>query len=145
MKDNNLQSNARRMKFSKEVYAARRAMKGNVPADLVKRRFFSLAPLQKLAEDITYLTGCDGTLYLNTIEDMYNGELLSYCISSPDTSLCIKTVKILHEKFGDLHGVILHTDLGSSYMSAEYRRVAEGFGLRLSTGIKVLPYMGAYQ
>lgn len=144
MKDNNLRSNVRRMKFSKEVYAARRAMKGNVPADLVKRRFFSLAPLQKLAEDITYLTGCDGTLYLNTIEDMYNGEILSYCISSsPDTSLCIKTVKILHEKFGDLHGVILHTDLGSSYMSAEYRRVAEGFGLRLSTGRTAICYDNA--
>ncbi len=57
MKDRDLQSNVRRMKFRKEVYAARRAMRGNVPADLVKRRFFAMAPLQKLAEDITYLTG----------------------------------------------------------------------------------------
>ena len=144
MRDNDLQSQVRRMKFRKEVYAARRAMKGNVPADLVKRRFFAMAPLQKLVEDITYLTGCDGTLYLNTIEDMYNGEILAYAISSsPDSALCIETVKKLHEGFQNLDGVILHTDLGSSYMSAEYRSIAEGFGLRLSTGRTAICYDNA--
>ena len=103
-----------------------------------------MEPLQKLAEDITYLTGCDGTLYMNTIEDMYNGEILAYAISSsPDAALCIETVNNLHERFQNLDGVILHTDLGSSYMSAEYRSIAEGFGLRLSTGRTAICYDNA--
>ena len=66
MRDNDLQSQVRRMKFRKEVYAARRAMKGNVPADLVKRRFFAMAPLQKLVEDITYLTISQAAMALCT-------------------------------------------------------------------------------
>ena len=66
MKERDLQSEARRRKFSDETYAKRRKLKESVPPDLVKRRFFALEPMKKLAEDITYLTGCDGTLYLNT-------------------------------------------------------------------------------
>lgn len=55
----------------------------------------------------------------------------------------VKTVNNLHERFQNLDGVILHTDLGSSYMSAEYRRIAEGFGLKLSTGRTAICYDNA--
>ena len=144
MKERDLQSEARRRKFSDETYAKRRKLKESVPPDLVKRRFFALEPMKKLAEDITYLTGCDGTLYLNTIEDMYNGEIVTYAISSsPDSALCIQTVKQLHERFHDLNGTILHSDLGSSHMSAEYRSLAESYGLSLSTGRTAICYDNA--
>ena len=65
---------------------------------------------------------------------------IAYAISSsPDSALCIQTVKQLHERFHDLNGTILHSDLGSSYMSAEYRSLAESYGLSLSTP-DALPY-----
>lgn len=43
--------------------------------------------------DITYLPALEGTLYLNTKEDMFNGEIVAWKISGhPDTKLCLETV-----------------------------------------------------
>ena len=92
MQENDLLSAVRRRKWSDEIYAKRREMKANVPADLIKRDFFALMPRWKMLEDITYLPGLEKTMYLNTIVDLYNGEILAYCISdSPNAKLCTDT------------------------------------------------------
>lgn len=49
----------------------------------------------------------------------------------------------MHEGFQNLDGVILYTDFGASYMSAEYRSIAEGFGFRLSIGCTAICYDNA--
>lgn len=101
-------------------------------------QFFALESHKKLVEDITYLYGKEHTEYLNTIEDLFNGEILSYSISaSPDSKLCIETVDLLVSTWGnDFRNTILHSDLGSSYMSYEYMDKVKSYGMRLSTGEK---------
>ena len=138
MKENDLLSAVRRKKYSEEVYARRREMKDNVPPDLIRRSFFSLAPRTKLVEDITYLLGKEHTEYLNTIEDLYNGEILAYSIStSPDARLCVTTIQQMIWKWGDcFRGAILHNDLGSTYLSHEYMNEVALHGMRLSVGTK---------
>ena len=75
-------------------------------------------------------------MYLNTIEDLYNGEILAYCISdSPNAKLCTDTVELLCSKWGEsFRGSILHNDLGSSYISQEYRDTVQCHGIRQSIG-----------
>lgn len=136
MKGNGLQSAVRRRKWSDEVYAKRREMKANIPPDLIRREFFVLEPRKKMLSDITYLYGLEKTMYLNTIEDLYNGEILAYRISDfVNAQLCIDTVEALCGKWGEVfRGSILHNDLGSTYIAYEYRAVLEKHGILQSIG-----------
>ena len=136
MQENDLLSAVRRRKWSDEVYAKRREMKANVPADLIKRDFFAFMPRRKMLEDITYLPGLEKTMYLNTIVDLYNGEILAYCISdSPNAKLCTDTIETLCTAWGEcFRGAIIHNDLGSSYISYEYRAALEAHGIIQSIG-----------
>lgn len=138
MKENDLLSSVRTRKFSEEVYARRRELKGRVPPDLIRRRFFSLAPRKRLVEDITYLQGEERVEYLNTISDLFNGEILAWSIStSPDSALCIETIEKLCQTWGDcFQGTIIHSDLGSSYMSYEYMEALKAHGMVMSVGKK---------
>lgn len=138
MKENDLLSSVRRRKFSDEVYLKRRELKGNVPPDLIRRWFFSLAPRRRLVEDITYLQGNERVEYLNTIMDLFNGEILAWSIStSPDSDLCIETVRRLCSEWGEcFQGTIIHSDLGSSYMSYEYMKEVRKHGMVMSVGRK---------
>ena len=136
MQENNLLSTVRRRKWSDEVYAKRREMKASVPPDLIRKRFFALSPRQKMLEDITYLPGLERTMYLNAIEDLYNGEILAYRISeSPNAKLCADTVELLCSNWGEcFQGAILHNDLGSSYVSYEYMSAVKNHGIIQSIG-----------
>lgn len=138
MRDNDLLSAVRRRRWSDEVYARRKEILKNVPPDLIGRWFFALEPRKRLVEDITYLYGKEHTEYLNTIEDLFNGEILSYSIStSPDSKLCVETLDLLVSTWGEgFKDTILHSDLGSSYMSCEYMNTVKSYGMRLSTGKK---------
>lgn len=136
MKENGIPSAVWRRKYPEEVYAKRRQLKADVPSDLIRRGCFALEPRKKMAEDITYLHGAEGRAYLNTIEDLFNGEILAYRISSsPDSRLCIGTVEDMVNRWGDVFdGAILHNDLGSSYVSHEYREAVRRHGIRQSIG-----------
>ena len=136
MKENDLLSSVRRKKYSDEVYAKRREMKANVPPDLIRRGFFALQPRTKMLEDITYLIGLERTMYLNTIEDLYNGEILAYRISeSPNARLCTDTIEALCAGWGEcFRGSIIHNDLGSTYVSYEYMDTLKSHGILQSIG-----------
>ena len=96
MKRNNLQSVVRAKKYSDEVYIRRRKLREDLPQDLINRNFFALEPYRRFVEDITYLPCLEQTLYLNTIEDLFNGEIHAYSLSNTvDTKLCLDTVNIL--------------------------------------------------
>ena len=81
MKEEDLQSRQRRRRFSEEVYIRRREMRDNAPRDLLNRNFHSCEPMRILVEDITYLPTISGFRYLNSIVDLYNGEIVAYRIS----------------------------------------------------------------
>lgn len=136
MKENNQLSAVRRRKWSDEVYARRREMKASIPPDLIKQCFFASEPRKKMLVDITYLPGLEKTMYLNTIEDLYNGEILAYLISdSPNAALCAETVDLMCSRWGEcFRGAILHNDLGSSYVSYEYMEKLKAHGIIQSIG-----------
>jgi transposase InsO family protein len=135
MKEKDLQSTVRPKKYTAEIYLRRKQMKESLPPDLIRRNFFSLEPFKRMVEDITYLPCLEQTMYLNSIEDMFNGEIPAYAISEMvDSKLCTDTVDILAGKIDDTQGAILHSDLGSTYLSYAYRDLLEKLGMRMSLG-----------
>lgn len=83
---------------------------------------------------IIVLPCLEGRIYLNSIADLFNGEILAYHYSlKVDTVLCIDTLEKLAKAI-DTRSVILHSDGGSTYMSYDYRNKAQELALRMSLG-----------
>lgn len=144
MKQNNLQSTVRAKKYSDEVYARRRKMKEALPPDLIHRNFFAMEPHKLFVEDITYLPCTEQTMYLNSIEDLFNGELVAFKISdSISAKLCTDTVSLLAEVLESTEGIVLHSDNGSTYLSYAYRELLEKFHIKMSLGYTGICYDNA--
>ena len=81
------------------------------------RNFSADKPMKKLTTDIIYLPFGPKRLYLSSIMDLHNGEIITYTISSKqDTKFVLDTLNQI-----DLpKDVLLHSDQGSVYTSAEY-------------------------
>ncbi|WP_231372367.1 IS3 family transposase [Listeria monocytogenes] len=78
----------------------------------LNRNFQASQPLEKLTTDITYLYFGDCRLYLSSIMDLYNGEIVAYSIGEKqDTELVLDTLNQLSLPEGSL----LHSDQGSVY------------------------------
>jgi len=87
-------------------------MKVVVPNHL-NRNFKASRPNEKWVTDITYLPFGQSMLYLSTIMDLFNNEIIAYRIStSQEVSLVINTLKDAVEG-RELNGLILHSDQGS--------------------------------
>ena len=100
MREEGLLSSVRR-RYSEEVCAERRKLKGAVIPDLIRRGFCAMEPRRRLVEDITYLPSLEGTMYLNSIMDLYNSGIAAWGISDhPGTALFVETIGKLPERYG---------------------------------------------
>ncbi|MFZ0475385.1 MAG: IS3-like element ISHaha4 family transposase [Halobacillus sp.] len=94
-----------------------------------ERNFTSTRPNEKWVTDITYLPYGEKMLYLSTIMDLYNNEILAYTISDKqDTSFVLDTLRKACEG-RDVYEVILHSDQGSQYTSYEFQEEAKKRGI----------------
>lgn len=101
------------------------------------RDFNATAPLQKLVTDITYLPFGQSMLYLSSIMDLYNGEIIAYTIGdTQDTSFVLDTLAQLREL---PEKVLLHSDQGSVYTSYEYQKEVKEKGITMSMSRKGTP------
>jgi transposase InsO family protein len=92
MQEHGLQASVREKKYSDEVHIRRRKMNGELSPDLIKRNFFALESCKPMVEDITGLPCLEQTMDLNSIEDLFNDEILAYAISdSTESHLCTDT------------------------------------------------------
>lgn len=95
----------------------------------LERQFESSAPNEKWFTDVTYLLFGERTLYLSTIMDAFNREIISYVISESQTlTLAMKTLKqaMRGRKVKD---IILHSDQGSIYAVKEFQAYAKEKGI----------------
>ncbi|WP_213654671.1 IS3 family transposase [Paenibacillus vini] len=103
---------------------------------LLKRLFEAEAPMQKLVTDITYLPFGGKMLYLSSILDLFNGEIVAYSIADKqDTTFVLDTLRQLPS----LRGAILHSDQGSVYTSQAYQEAVKGKGITMSMSRKGTP------
>ncbi|MGV9885349.1 IS3 family transposase [Streptomyces sp. NPDC003379] len=110
------------------------AAAGLVP-DLVGRNFTADAPGEKLVGDITYIQTDEGWLYLATVIDCCTKEVIGYAMDDHyQTPLISRAIRNAARNRKLAKGAIFHSDRGSNYMSAEFGKTLNQFGLRRSAG-----------
>lgn len=108
----------------------------NVVANLLEQNFLADRPNEKWVTDITYLPYGEKMLYLSTIMDLYNNEIIAYRISDKqDLSLVIDTLEDAC-RGRETYGVILHSDQGSQYTSYKFQEKAKEKGITTSMSRK---------
>ena len=101
-----------------------------VAPNLLEQHFEAEAPNQKWVSDITYVWTDEGWLYLAVVLDLYSRRVVGYALSPRiDRALIIAALRmaLFRRKFP--RGVIVHSDRGSQYCSADYQTLLKEYGL----------------
>jgi transposase InsO family protein len=108
-----------------------------VVKNILNRDFKASKPNEKWVTDITYLPYGSKMLYLSTIMDLYNNQIVAYKVSEKqDISLVMDTLKEAIEKQLPCEGILLHSDQGSVYTSYTYQEFAKEKGIITSMSRK---------
>ena len=98
--------------------------------DLLKRDFSSKEPLKKCVTDITEIKAKDGKLYVSAIFDCFDAAVLGLAMdTNMKAELCKCTLENAVRAYPALKGGIIHSDRGSQYTSATYRRSIAKYGI----------------
>ncbi|WP_337136325.1 DDE-type integrase/transposase/recombinase, partial [Staphylococcus aureus] len=93
-------------------------------------------PIEVLTTDITYLPFDHSMLYLSSIMDIYNGEIVAYKIDDKQDQ------RLVNDTLNQIdipEGYILHSDQGSVYTSYEYYALCTEKGITRSMSRKGTP------
>lgn len=103
--------------------------------DLVDRDFTADAPGTKLVGDITYLHTWEGWLYLSTVIDCFNKEVVGYAMANHmRTDLVTDALDMVARNHDLADGCIFHSDRGSQYTSSDFAKKIKQLGMRASLG-----------
>jgi transposase InsO family protein len=103
--------------------------------DLIGRDFTAAAPGERFVGDITYLPTEEGWLYLATVIDLHNREVVGHAMANHmRAELVCDAVELAHRRGLLSTGAIFHSDRGSQYTSADFRRKLQTCTLRASMG-----------
>ncbi|WP_341300646.1 IS3 family transposase [Lysinibacillus sp. FSL H8-0500] len=104
-----------------------------IAPNLLARSFTATAPNEKWVTDITYIQYGSTTMYLATVLDLYNNEIVAYKLyDHQQTPLVMDVLKAALEARNDPKGVIVHSDQGSVYTSYAYQNLLEEMKCRPS-------------
>ena len=121
-----MQSMGIKSQIRKVRYRSYKGEIGRIAPNIINRDFAASAPNQKWATDVTQINIGSTKLYLSPILDMFNGEIVSYNIStSPNMELIYNMLDKAFEKYDKLDGLIIHSDQGWQYQHFGYRQRLE--------------------
>lgn len=101
-----------------------------VAPNLLEQNFHADAPNQKWVSDITYVWTDEGWLYLAVVLDLYSRLVVGYALSARiDRALVIAALRMALFRRHFPRGVIVHSDRGSQYCSADYQALLKEHGL----------------
>jgi putative transposase len=104
-------------------------------SDLVRRDFTATRPYTKLIGDITEIKTWEGKVYLATVIDCFNKEVIGYAMAGHfRTELVTAAIEMAAANHPLASGCVFHSDRGSNYTSHDYAKVLERLGLRQSLG-----------
>ena len=110
---------------------------GRIAQNLIARDFYASAPNQKWTTDITEFALFGEKIYLSPILDMYNGEIISYNISSrPVLGQVMDMLDKAFAKIPDNTNLIFHSDQGWQYQHKKYQMRLLDKGIRQSMSRK---------
>jgi transposase InsO family protein len=106
---------------------------GRIAENLLNRNFTADNPNQKWVTDVTQYRVFDQKIYLSTIMDLWNNEIVGYHISRHnDNHLVLETFRKAFETHKDVTGLIVHSDQGSQYTSHAYHNMLPQVGAQIS-------------
>lgn len=89
-----------------------------------------MRPLEKLVTAVTYLPWGEKKLYLSSLMDLYNGEIIAFTLGDKqDVDFVLDTLSQL-PKLSDPY--ILHNDQGSGYTSRSYQTAVQRKSITMS-------------
>lgn len=114
-------------------YKSYRGQQGTTTANLLTRNFKAEKPCQKWVTDVTEFRVTGKKLFLSTILDLYNGEIISYTMAHyPDLKMIIEMVKKALRKLPVGARPILHSDQGWQYKVYKYQQLLQANGINQS-------------
>ena len=100
------------------------------PKNLVKRQFDVKEPDLVWAGDVTYLPTGEGWLFLAVLLDLYSRRVVGWALSEHnDEALTLSALQMALDQRRPAHGLIHHSDRGSTYASGEYQDVLARHGI----------------
>lgn len=115
-----------------------------VSENLLKQDFSACGPNQKWAGDITYLRTDEGWLYLAMVIDLWSRAVIGWSMSSRMTAqLACDALQMALWRRKRPDNVIVHTDRGGQYCSADYQTLLKRHNLRGSMSAKGCCYDNA--
>ena len=118
-------------------YRSYRGEVGNKAENVIKRVFKADRPNEKWATDITQINIKGEKIYLSPIQDMFNGEIVSYRISRhPDLETVKGMLREACKKVQETRGIILHSDQGWHYQHYVYHKILRENGMIASMSRK---------
>lgn len=116
---------------------------GKVAPNIIDRDFIAQEPLKKCYTDVTQFKVGDDKVYLATIIDGYNGEIIAYNVSySPNLEQQYKMLsQLTNENYDEM---ILHSDQGWQYQHISYREYLKEKGIIQSMSRKGTSADNAY-
>ena len=107
-----------------------------VSDNLLNREFHAARPNEKWVTDITYISYNQKSLYLSTIYDLYNNEIIAFQLSTRnDLQLVIDTLEKARS-VRKTKGVLLHSDQGYQYTSRQYCKLLKTYKMKASMSRK---------
>jgi putative transposase len=92
-------------------------------SNLLRRDFSAPAAEHKWVTDITEVRTQEGKLYLCVVIDLYSKLVVGWSMHTrQDRHLVIRAVRMAVGQRRDAHRIVLHSDRGSQFISADYQR-----------------------
>lgn len=116
-----------------------------VSENLLKQDFHASGPSQKRSGDITYLRTDESWLYLAVVIVLWSRAVIGWSMSSRMTAqLACDALQMALWRRKRPYAVIIHTDRGGQYCSADYQTLLKRHNLRGSMSAKGCYYDNAY-
>jgi putative transposase len=140
MNENNISSRLKR-KYKATTYSNHKL---NVAPNLLNQDFNVDKPNKVYVGDITYIGTDEGWLYLATVVDLFNREVVGWSMDSTMTrKLIVDAFNAAVDKENPEEGLIFHSDRGVQYASYEYQDLLRGNGFLQSMSAKGCCYDNA--
>jgi len=108
-----------------------------VASNELDRDFTASKANEKWVTDVTFVPTDEGWLYLASMIDLYNREVIGWAMGeSNDTTLTLSALDMALELNNPPEGLVHHSDRGSNYTAGEYRQALSDRGIKTSMSRK---------
>lgn len=118
-------------------YRSYRGPEGKIAGNLLERNFVAQRPNQKWVTDVTEFKQGSSKLYLSTVMDLYNGEIIAYKTDTrPSFALVTGMLEKAFERLNGPVNLVFHSDQGWQYQQPRYQKALAERGIKQSMSRK---------